>query len=90
MNRKRKHPTAEDWARWEETERLLAERVARIEEKLASRKPEPVDPELRRRIAVRAEELLGERARTRSDKTQRLLAERIAYNELVYGAVSGR
>ena len=84
MKRKKK-PTPEDWARWEEGQRLLAERVALIEEKIAARKPKPLDPELQRRIAVRAQELLDEEPRVRSDKTQKLLAERIAYNEIVYG-----
>ena len=41
------------------------------------------DPELRRRIEERAEQILSEDPRERSAKTQRLLAERIAYHEVM-------
>lgn len=85
MKRKRKRPTPEDWSRWEETQRLLAERVALLEEQIAARRPEPLAPELQRRIALRAQELLDEDPRARAAETQRLLAERIAYNEVVHG-----
>jgi hypothetical protein len=44
---------------------------------------EQLDPELRRRIEERTEQILNEDPRERSAKTQRLLAERIAYHEIM-------
>jgi hypothetical protein len=46
-------------------------------------KPPELDPKLRRRIEERAEEILTEDPRERSARTQRLLAERIAYLEIM-------
>jgi hypothetical protein len=50
---------------------------------MATDKPQALDPELRRRIEERTEEILTEDPRERTARTQRLLAERIAYNEIM-------
>lgn len=44
---------------------------------------EEPDPELRRRIEERTEQILREDPAERSATTQRLLAERIAYHEIM-------
>jgi hypothetical protein len=44
---------------------------------------EELDPELRRRIEERTEQILTEDPAERSARTQRLLAERIAYHEVM-------
>jgi hypothetical protein len=38
MKKKRKRPTAEDWARWADGQRLLEERIAILDRKIAERK----------------------------------------------------
>jgi hypothetical protein len=38
MKKKRKRPTAEDWARWQEGQRLLEEQIAILERKIEERK----------------------------------------------------
>jgi hypothetical protein len=42
-----------------------------------------LDPELRRRVEVRAQEILEEDPAERSARTMRRLAERIAYHEIL-------
>ena len=42
-----------------------------------------LDPELRRRIEERTEEILNEDPAERSARTMRMLAERIAYHEVL-------
>lgn len=41
MKKKKARPTAEDWARWAEGERQLAERVAIVERQIAAAKKRP-------------------------------------------------
>jgi hypothetical protein len=71
--------TPDEWAQFQATQRLLATELARLE---AARTPPEIDEEMRKRIAVRTEQILNEDPKERSERTMRMLAERIAYHEI--------
>jgi hypothetical protein len=43
MKKKRKRPTAEDWARWRDGQRLLEQQIAILERKIEERKAREAD-----------------------------------------------